>query len=231
MILFTRRFCRGFCLALLLTLALSSTRKARAEIIRNFDVAVHLRADASLDVTENIAWDFGKTPRHGIYRDIPTQIIHGGKTLKIALRVLSVTDEKGKARKYVQSQRDGEIDLKIGDAKVLIHGLQIYRIHYVVVGAVRLYRGLPMLGWNVTGDQWPLPVQNATARFYAPPKTPVAGLRTEAFRGVRGSQNKAQTRVEKDCVVFSATNLRRGEGLTFFVLLPKLAFLKSVPQR
>ncbi len=44
---------------------------AFAEEINSFDVSLTAHKDGSMDVVENIQYDFGYSSRHGIYRDIP----------------------------------------------------------------------------------------------------------------------------------------------------------------
>ena len=56
-------------------LATSGVARAQfTEQIDGYDVAIELRTDGSLRITEVIDYDFGVTEHHGIFRDVPTRV-------------------------------------------------------------------------------------------------------------------------------------------------------------
>ena len=60
--------------AFVVTIVLASPALAQTgEVIRSYGVGIEIRADDSIRVTEIIAYDFGSTPHHGIFRDVPTR--------------------------------------------------------------------------------------------------------------------------------------------------------------
>ncbi len=209
-----------FALLLSLFFAISSTRSARCETIRSFDVAVQLQKDTSLDVEERIVYDFENAQKHGIFRDIPIRYQRNGGAYTLYLDVKSVTDDNGRALKYEQSWRGDDLELRISDKDAYVSGVQTYRIRYLIRRAVNFFGGAPEVYWNATGNAWPTPIQSATCRFFAPPGVPVSALRVASFRGFVGSTEAAKTVVQKDSVLFSASDLASQQGLTIVVGLP-----------
>lgn len=219
------RRCLPLLLLVLVMTSASSSTQCRAETIRSFDVDVHLRADASLDVTENIAYNFAGARKHGIFRNMLLAYNRGLKTIDIKLQ--NVTNEKNTPRTFVQKREKNQLLIRIGDADKLVSGVQIYRLRYVVKNAVNFFSGAPEVYWNATGNQWGCPIQKITARFYPPQNVALSRLKFRSFRGAISSKNSAQNGVEKDCLRFSATKLRETEGLTFVVSLPKNAVAQN----
>src|SRR5689334_22431785 len=64
-----------------------------AEEIRSYDTNIKLQTNGTVDVTETIIVNAeGNKIRHGIYRDIPTELINDDKSrLRSDLKVLDVT--------------------------------------------------------------------------------------------------------------------------------------------
>ncbi len=207
---------RFFPLILLLCLA-----PARAEVIRSFDTAIRLNRDTSLDVQETISYDFEGAQRHGIKRIIPIRYDRNGGTYTVYLDLQSVTDEKGIAQPYSTSKQGRDLNIKIGDADTLISGLHTYVLRYHLRRAVNFYEDAPEVYWNATGNEWPCPIQQASARFFPPPGVTAEQIRTKCFIGPPGSQAPGQVQVQADNVTFYTGSLPPGSGLTFVAGLPK----------
>ena len=69
----------------------------KAEIIQNFYSEINVLPDSSLIINERITYDFEKSLRVGIYRDIPLSN-KAGKN--IVVNVISVTDDNAEPYKF-----------------------------------------------------------------------------------------------------------------------------------
>ncbi len=65
------------------------------EAINNFNVTIKINVDSSIDVTEEIIYDFGNLQRHGLYRDIPVKYKARGGNYNLRISDISVTDNNG----------------------------------------------------------------------------------------------------------------------------------------
>ena len=64
-------------------------------------------------------------------------------------------------------------------------------LRYRVRNALRFFEEHDELYWNVTGDEWEMPIEAASATVMLPPT--VAGLRALAFTGGYGSTEQSAT--------------------------------------
>jgi uncharacterized membrane protein YgcG len=201
----------------LLLLAVSPF-SARGEdfTIRSFRSEIEIRADSSLRVIETIEAEFHRS-RHGIYREIPFRYVDElGKKSVTPLSVSSVTDLSGKGWKYNVSRRKSYIRIRIGDPKVYVNGRQTYVITYLVENGVLFFPDHDELYWNVTGNEWPVPIESATAVVTFGSGISPGTLRSRCFTGLRGSREEAcSATADGDRTVFSPSrSFRPGEGMT-----------------
>src|SRR4030042_6015119 len=96
------------------------------EKIDSFDVNIQVNQDATINVSEKIQYNFGVEERHGIYRDIPIKYNRDGNNFNLRISDISVTDEKDHPYNYEISYYGDNMDLKIGDADLLITGVKTY---------------------------------------------------------------------------------------------------------
>jgi hypothetical protein len=213
-----------YLIILCLSLILSGVSSAQAEVIRKFESVVRLQKNATLGVTESILMDFGNQNKHGIFRDIPVEYKRHDKTYTIDLKVLSVTGATGQPLTVKVSRKGYNVDIRIGDANKTVTGKQLYNIHYQVKRAINFFDGKPEVYWNVTGNNWPFPIEKATGKFIPPPGISIDKLRVKAFYGPMGATWEATLSKAKDSVTFGvpgSASLKKGYGLTFVVQLPK----------
>ena len=210
-------------LSILLTLAAA----ARAEVIRSFDADLKLDGDGTLHVTERIGMDFENARRHGIFRIVPVQYERYRQRYTVDMAVESVTDGQGNGRTYSVQRQGPDIQIKIGDADRLVTGRADYVLTYRLRRVVNVFseetadgKPEPELYWNVTGNEWPYPILQATARLTPPAGVPINQVRGKSFVGVAGSTEQGTTSTGGGAVVFAASNLRPGEGLTVVARLP-----------
>jgi uncharacterized membrane protein len=147
---------------------------------------VEVHPDATLDVTETIEAHFSGE-WHGLYRTIPIEYrTPQGMNYTLFLKVLSVVDDSGSSLKYEVSTQNGYEKFKIyvPDA---INATRIVVLHYGVRDGLRFFDDHDELYWNLTGDEWDVPIQRASGHIILP--AGVTGIRTLAFTGARGSRD------------------------------------------
>jgi len=193
-----------------------------SEEIQNFYSDIYIKKDGTINVEENIEYDFEAARRHGIYRDIPLRYDYGYKKYGIKLDVEDVTSFKDVPYIYNVSKSGGWANIRIGDPDSTVSGVHGYRIKYSVRGAVTFFEDHDELYWNVTGEQWRVPIQNAGANVYFD-KDIIDGVKTSCYTGAVGSENQdCNSEINNAGVKFKALNsLGGGEGLTIVVGIPK----------
>ncbi|MCR4277379.1 MAG: DUF2207 domain-containing protein, partial [Candidatus Roizmanbacteria bacterium] len=139
-------------------------QSVKAEQINNFDSQIYVNQDGTIDVKENIEYDFFDLNKHGIYREIPfIKTNEDGKKYKLEFSNFSVQDENGIDYRFTTSTVDEKlISLKIGNANRLVTGIHNYIITYKVAGALTYFSDHDELYWNITGNDWQIPIANTT---------------------------------------------------------------------
>lgn len=164
---------------LLLGIMMLDASLALAETISEFQSHIYLREDGSFDVTEWITYDFGSEERHGIYRVIPlTNPVASDKLFReryIDIEVTGVTlssagdingDLTFETVPHEITESSQELRIKIGDPNSTLSGTQTYRLDYTVRGALYYLDGNTVdLYWNVIGNDWEVPIEQAVARL------------------------------------------------------------------
>ena len=200
---------------------LAGVASARSWRVADFHSDITVERDGSALVTERISLVFvGEW--HGIYRKIPIEYPGpSGSNYELFLEVRSVTDGSGGKLKYESSVSNGFRQLKIyvPDA---VDAERTVVIAYTVRNATRFFKDYAEFYWNVTGNDWPVPIDHASATVHFP--GPAAGsLRAQAFTGVYGStQRDATATVDGADVHFETTDaLPMRGGLTIDVYIPQ----------
>lgn len=189
-------------------------------MIEEFHSNIIVHENAQVSVEETIVVDFGRLKKHGIYRNIPVNYRDRfGNKLKLRFQVLAVTDEFGIKRPFRKNPRGEEVEIKIGDPKKTISGIQTYIIRYQVERVIVRFEEHDELYWNITGNDWPVTIKEAWASVYLPTNAQDA----TCFSGTYGSnlQNCAVETFEKEIEVWANTTLYPGSGLTIVIAIPK----------
>jgi hypothetical protein len=217
----------GRLVALLLVaagLALATPALAREEI-RSFVTNVTLSPNGTVDVVETITVNAeGDQIRHGIYRDIPTELINPDKTrLRSSLHVISVSRDGRDENYSLENIGSGFKRIRIGDAdNFLDYGVHTYAIHYTMSRMGRFLADHDELFWNATGNYWIFPILKAEATLNLPPGATIQN--TIGYTGVEGSMEQAVS-IEKtsdiSAVFRSTRELGPGEGMSVAVAFPK----------
>jgi uncharacterized protein (TIGR04222 family) len=177
---------RAFVLALLaLWVGITPAAAQRSLAIKRFDATIRVERDASIDVTETIVAQFTGS-WNGIYRSIPVKYRTAqGFNWTLGLNIEGATDGEGRPLKIETSRERHYVKIKIwvpGAQNVTRTVVLSYR----ATNALRFFDEHDELYWNVTGDEWDVPIEAATAQIELPAGT--EGVRAIAFNGVYGSR-------------------------------------------
>lgn len=210
-------------LAAVAIVAVAPVGTARAqsdERITNFATVARLSADSSLDVTEIITYDFGATPRHGIYRDIPLKYTDDRGTEYRPTVSFRGASQDGNPATVGQTSRDGILSLKLGDAARTLTGSHVYRIHYVLSPIMQPWEDRDEFRFNVTGNGWNVPIERASLTLTLP--SSVAVLDSACYTGLAGSkENQCLVQIQGNLItVATAAVLAPAQGLGIVAELP-----------
>ncbi len=190
-----------------------------AESIASYSAFISVNADNSVDVTEIIQYSTGPISRHGIYRDINPYSSEGRR---MSIENVLVTDESGNEYQYTTSRVGREFRLKIGDPETTFSGQKTYVISYKATNAVAQLQEIDEIYWNVTGNEWSMPILHAEAYVTLPAGAEV--VQNACYFGPAKSRERCQLSVEnagegvgmsKAVYLFrTPASLDAGEGLT-----------------
>ncbi len=208
------------CCILLLGI-LPAAAQARNWRIADFKDTISIGADGGAVVSEKITLVFvGQW--HGIHRTLPIEYPGPhGTNYTLLIDVKSVTDENGTKLKY-DSSKSGDFR----DLKIYIPGAEdatrVVNIDYTMRNSIRVFDDHDEFYWNVTGNDWPVPIDHSSA-FVTFPENAAGGLRAQAFTGMYGStEREATSEVKGADVMFETTNpLSMRSGLTIDIYIPK----------
>jgi uncharacterized membrane protein len=188
----------------------------QAESITDFYTHVTVRADGMVEVQEKITYDFEEEQRHGIYRDIRgTHPQQSGSWLKkrvIDIEVLNVYKNDSDVP-YTLEAGD-TVRIKIGDKDTTVTGTHTYTITYVLAGALSYGSNGTELYYNVTGDEWNVPIANVTTIIKGEGGVLLNELQA-CYVGPAGAHQRCeQNSLESGVATFTTTSLSTYEGLT-----------------
>ncbi len=204
----TRRLL-GLTLFLVVAVTVSADRTL---VIERLDALIDVSPDGSIAVEETIVPRFTGS-WNGIFRTIPVEYrTPQGLNYTLRLDVDSVTDAAGQKLKYESSRERHYRKLKIW-VPGAVNTTRTIKLRYRVSNGLRFFDEHDELYWNVTGDEWEVPIESATALVRLP--AGASGVRATAFRGAYGSTEQSDVSVESDGVhVQTARGLGMREGLT-----------------
>jgi hypothetical protein len=157
------------CLVLALTAIIfpSLASAAVSESVLEFQSMATLKEDRALTVTERILYEVAKNERHGIYRNIPMRYERDGGAYKLRLDVQDVKID-GVDVPYRILSRSPVLEIRIGDPDETVSGVHEYKITYETDRAINFFDGEGELYWNVTGDEWDVPILKSSFSIVAP---------------------------------------------------------------
>lgn len=192
----------------------------RAESIDRYFVSITLDVEGSLQVAEEIDYNFSGHSRHGIFRDIPISVSGLFGLRDIGLEAFGVS-RNGRPEPFKMQRVHGDagpmVRLKIGSASGLVRGVQRYRITYRVRhGLLGMDDGRDAVRWNAVGTGWKVPIRNIEVRLRLPSPLVREAVATMTFAGPYGSAlgNGEMQRMAGDLYVTRYPSLAPHEGLT-----------------
>jgi len=206
---------------LMVCAALASPASGKERHLKKFFSEIVVLPSGSVDVTENITYQFVGGPWHGITRFIPVEYSGPrGLNYSLFLDVKGITDETGAKLRYESSRERHYLNLKIYIPNA-DNSTRTVSIHYTVSDALRFWPDYDEFYWNVTGDESSIPIESAGAHVVFPEGT--ANLRAKAFTGAYRSKGQdAEVQISGTGVdVQTRDALGIHEGLTFSVAFDK----------
>src|SRR6185437_1556511 len=164
-----QRICFSFCVIVLIA-AIAPAAWARELHVRSFDAQIDVLNDSSVDVTENIRVQFIGAWQ-GLYRTIPVEYPGpGGFNYTLFLTDINATNgsDGESAPLRIEKHRQGaDLELKIYVPNAA-NATKTIALHYRVRNGLRFFPDHDELYWNVTGTQWTVPIDAASANITFP---------------------------------------------------------------
>lgn len=188
-----------------------------SENILDYHVDLHINADSSINVVENINYDFAGNAHHGIFRDIIYKYQARGGTFKLRISNISVTSPDLGVVPFKTSTSGNTFHIQIGDANKLVTGIHQYNIAYTVNRAINYFDDHDELYWNVIGGNWQVFIQKSSASFSLPGDA--KPTQVACFHG--SSRVSGENCNIENQNITSQTPLGNGLGLTVVIGVPK----------
>lgn len=182
------------------------------------DIAV--QPDASVLVRENITVNVeGVRVRRGIYRDLPR---NKGERYHI-----ESVFRNGVPEPFFTENINGTLRVNTGGDDFIPRETTTFTLVYRVQNVIKAFDGYDEIYWNVTGNDWIFPIDEASATITLPNGASI--VRQASYIGARGAKTPARYAEGR----FAAPRpLRAGEGLTIAVGFSKGAVdLSALPHR
>jgi uncharacterized membrane protein YgcG len=203
-------------LLVLLVLIATPAQAQRSLAIKRFNATILVDPNADIDVTEAITAEFTGA-WNGIYRKVPVVYrTSQGFNWTIRLDLLGVTNEDGVPLETEPSREGHYVKYKIR-VPGAVNATHTVMLHYRAANGIRFLDDHDELYWNVTGDEWDVPIEAASASIVLPSRA--TGVRAIAFNGAYGSTARDAV-VKTDGVSVRVTMPQRlefHEGLTAVV--------------
>ncbi len=178
---------RRLALVLALCLAAAPAAAQRSLAIKQFDARITVNTDGSIDVTEQIRVEFSGQ-WNGVYRTVPVEYrTPQGFSWTLRLDDIRATDGEGTPLKVERSRERHYLKLKLW-VPGANNATRTVVLHYRAANGLRFFEDHDELYWNVTGDEWDVPIESVTARIDLP--SGVSGVRAIAFDGAYGSTSQ-----------------------------------------
>lgn len=206
---------------LFLLCAIAAPGFARSYRIADFSSNITVSKDGSCVISEHITFVFEGT-YHGVYRYIPiSEVGPAGTNYTVFTKILSIKDDAGNALEYKQKTQNNNLVLTIYIPGA-VDTTKTVVIEYLVRNGTRFFEDHDEFYYNVTGTQWPVPIDHAGAAVIFPADVNT-GLRAQAFTGAYGATlREATSTVKGNTVEFETTNpLPMRAGLTIDIYVPK----------
>ena len=196
------------------------------ERILSFHSDIQVFQNGTMSVTETIRVRAeGKQIKRGIYRDFPTSYRDLlGNHYTVGFELLGVTRD-GQAEAYHTEKTANGVRIYMGRKSVYLKpGVYSYTLSYHTDRQLGFFDQHDELYWNVTGNDWAFPIDQASASVQLPAGIQAGDVRLEGYTGVEGSKGhdyQAQTDTYGLHRFESTRPLRTREGMSIVVMWPK----------
>ena len=217
-------FAVGAALALLSVVPAPAAAADSGWSISLFSADLAVRSDGTLDVQETITAQFD-VPKHGIVRSIPLRYQYDSRYDRV-IRVSGVSVESGGGRVPYSVKQGDVYEMKIGDPNRALQGGVTYMIRYTVAGVLNGFPDHDELYWNVTGNDWAVPMRTVRAAVSLPGRVDAI----TCFQGPLRSTTPCRSSSAGDQATFAAgRELGPEEGLTVVTSMAKGAVPEPRP--
>lgn len=214
----TYRFSTLMLLLFCLTLSAAFGQTEKERIIR-FHSDITIDTTGRIEVAEHIrVYADGNEIKRGIVRELPLYRKNNkGKKVNMGYNILSVKCN-GTDGAYHTENTSEKLEIYTGEADVLLKaGEYDYIITYESYGHIGFFADYDDLYWNVTGDEWIFPIEEASATITLPAHAEV--IQTACYTGKHGETGNDCTMDNAENIpIFTTTRLLAPhEGLTIGV--------------
>lgn len=226
-----QRFCSVVLLLLAVVAAVVPCRAQApdelfAERILSFHSQITVNPDGSMDVRETIkVRAAGEQIKRGIFRDFPTRYSDRLSNEYVVGFELREATRDGNPEPHHTEDLDNGIRIYFGESSVLLPpGEYTYTLAYRTTRQLGFFADHDELYWNVTGNGWAFPIDEASATITLPRGVHRDAILLDGYTGPQGSLGKAfKWSVDGESrPTFRTTQpLPPEEGLTIVVSWPK----------
>jgi len=229
----TSSFFGSVCALFVIGACMIGPQVSRAESIESFVSDITVKQDASFTIREEITYAF-TGEKHGIFRCIP--IVHAEKASSIFKeRYIDIglvkVEMDTQTVPYTETTSNGKFCIKIGDPNTTVSGTHTYAIEYTVGGAITYETfGGAELYWDVTGNEWEVPIQRVEANVYS--EDSLLLRERSCYRGKVGETDSCDSVTKEDGTVqFTGSVFDPYEGLTLAQALNRSKIPLDVRER
>jgi len=203
---------------------LGGAHAQQSEEVTSFEVFYAVDAVGFVHVREDIRYDFGSNEKHGIFRNTPVRYEYDDENDRlIEAKDVNVTNGNGDEWEFEITENDPSLVIKIGDPDVLISGEQRYVITYTLDRALNPFDDHDEFYWNVTGDEWDVPIESASATVRMPGVDRQPIQQADCFQGPTGSTRRCQnSEIDNNEAKFTSRgSIPPGDEMTIVVGIDK----------
>ena len=196
------------------------------ERILDFHSDITVNAEGSMDVRETIkVRAAGEQIKRGIYRDFPTRYKDRlNNQYVVGFQVLATLRDGRPEPSHTEDQSNG-VRVYFGERSVLLPpGEYTYTLAYRTTRQLGFFADHDELYWNVTGNGWAFPIDEASATVTLPRGVHRDAILLDGYTGPQGSLGRAfnwSVDGESRASFRTTKPLAPEEGLTIVVSWPK----------
>ena len=196
------------------------------ETILSFHSRITIAPNGALHVVETLEVRAeGQRIQRGIYRDFPTIYQdQWGAITRVGFKVLAVKRDGMAEPFHLQPHGNGQ-RVYIGDRNTLLDpGIYRYQLEYTTNRQLGFFADYDELYWNVTGNGWIFPIQQASADIILPQAVDGRQVNLTGYTGASGSTQQFLTHRIQNGKRFNFKTtqpLAPNEGLTVVANWPK----------